>query len=189
MIRRHWRYPHCGIERYYGLGIMSGRIAEWEWFGHTGAFQGFASRTAVLPDRAIAVSLVTNAVDAPTDRFLEGVIHILASFAKHGAPSNDVRDWTGRWWALLGAIDLVPIGGTVIIAVPSLPNPFLDPSEISITGADCGRVSLASGMARHGEDVRRVRGRDGQIDEVWLGGVCFLPEAAVAAELDQRYGG
>jgi CubicO group peptidase (beta-lactamase class C family) len=65
MVRRQWRCPHSSLERYYGLGIMSGRIAEWDWFGHSGAFQGFASRTAVLADPAIAVSLVTNGVERP----------------------------------------------------------------------------------------------------------------------------
>jgi D-alanyl-D-alanine carboxypeptidase len=188
MVRRQWRNPHSSFERYYGLGIMSGRTAESEWFGHSGRFQGFASRTATLSDVAIAVSLVTNAIDAPTDLWLEGVIHILASFAKHGAPTNQARDWTGRWWALLGAIDLVPMGGKVMIAVPSLPNPFVDMSEISITGEDCGRVTLANGMARHGEEVRRIRESNGEVAEVWVGDTRFLSEPQLAAELEKRYG-
>ena len=189
MIRRQWRNPHSSFERYYGLGIMSGRTAEWEWFGHSGRFQGFASRTAVLPDPAIAVSLVTNAMDAPTDRWLEGVIQILASFAKHGAPTKEVHDWTGRWWTLWGAIDLVPMGGKVMIGIPSLPNPFADASEISTSCPDRGRVSLAAGFARHGEDVLRLRGGNGEVAELWLGGTRFLPEPQLVAELEERYGG
>src|SRR5260370_2588738 len=57
MIRRQWRNPHSSFERYYGFGIMSGSTAEWDWFGHNGRVQGFASRTAVLSDPALAVSL------------------------------------------------------------------------------------------------------------------------------------
>ena len=189
MIRRQWRNPHASVERYYSLGIMSGRVAEWEWFGHSGGFQGFASRTAVLPDRAIAVSLVSNAVGAPADPWLEGVIQILASFAKHGAPANGVSDWTGRWWTLWGAVDLVPMGRKVMIGVPSLPNPFTDASEVSVSGEDRGRVSVATGFARHGEDVRRIRGANGAIAELWLGGSRFLPEPQIVAELQQRYRG
>ena len=189
MVRRQWRYPHSSIERYYGLGIMSGRSAEWEWFGHSGGFQGFASRTMTLPEPALAVSVLTNAVDGPADRWMEGVIHILSAFAKQGAPANQIRDWTGRWWRLLGAIDLVPMGTKVMVAVPSLPNPFTDAMEISVTGADRGRITLASGSARHGEDVRLVRGCDGQVGEVWMGGVYFLREAAAVTELERRYGG
>jgi CubicO group peptidase (beta-lactamase class C family) len=189
MTRRQWRYPHSSLERYYGLGIVSGKTAEWEWFGHSGAFQGFASRTMVLPEPALTVSIVTNALDGPTDRWLDGTINILTCFAKLGAPTGEVRDWTGRWWSLWGAIDLVPMGGKVMVAVPALQNPFTDATEISLTGADRGRISLAAGSARHGENVRRVRGRNGKVDEVWLGGRCFLPEAELAAELEQRYGG
>jgi CubicO group peptidase (beta-lactamase class C family) len=188
MVRGRWRNPHSSIERYYGLGIMSGNTAEWEWFGHSGAFQGFTSRTVVLSDPGIAVSLVTNAVDGLADRWVDGAIDILATFAKHGAPTNEVRDWTGRWWSLWAAVDLVPMGGKVMVAAPSLANPFTDASEISISGKDSGHLSLASGLARHGEDVLRIRAADGKVEEVRLGGVRLLPEAKVAAELETRYG-
>src|SRR5262249_7274253 len=97
MVHGRWRNPHSSNERYYGLGIQSGKTAEWDWYGHGGSFQGFASRTAVLPDPGIAVSIVSNAVDGLADRWLDGAIHILATFAKHGAPNSQVRDWTGRW--------------------------------------------------------------------------------------------
>ena len=188
MVRRQWRYPHSSLERYYGLGTISGKTAEWEWFGHNGAFQGFASCTVTLPDPALAISVVTNAVDGLADRWLDGAIHILARFAKHGAPAGEVSDWNGRWWSLWGAVDLVPMGGKVMVAVPSLPNPFADASEISVSGTDCGRVSLAGGLARHGEDARRTRDGNGKVDEVWLGSVRYLGEAEVAVELEQRYG-
>ena len=189
MVRRQWRNPHSSIERYYGLGIMSGRTAEWEWFGHSGGFQGFASRTVALPDAALAVSIVANAVDGAADRLTEGIIHILATFAKNGSPTGEVREWTGRWWSLWGAVDLVPMGGKVMVATPSLPNPFTDAGEISVSDADRGRVTLAGGSARHGEDVWRVRGPGDKVEEVWLGGVRTLPEAEFAAELEQRYSG
>jgi CubicO group peptidase (beta-lactamase class C family) len=189
MIRRQWRNPHSSLERYYGLGIISGKLTEWEWFGHSGAFQGFASRTAVLPDPGFAVSVVTNAADGLADRWLEGAIHILASFAKYGAPTGEVRDWTGRWWTRWLAIDLVPMGGKVMVGSPGLPNPFTDTSEITVSGPDCGHISLATGFAHYGEPVRRVRGADGKIEEIWLGGMRFQPEAAAAAELEQSYRG
>ena len=189
MVRPQWRNPHSSIERYYGLGIMSARMAEWEWFGHNGRFQGFASRTAVLSDPAITVSLAINAEAAPTDLWLEGVIHVLVSFAKHGSPTGAVRDWAGRWWALWGAVDLVPMGAKVMIAVPSLPKPLTDASEISVSGEDRGRVTLANGTARHGEEVRRVRGSNGEVAELWIGDARYLSETAFALELQQRYRG
>src|SRR5262245_48682337 len=119
MVRMQWRYPHSSLERYYGLGISRGKTDGWEWFGHGGAFQGFASRTAVLPNQSLSLSLVTNAVDGLADRGVDAVIHILASFAKGGAPEPEVRDWVRRWWSLWGPVDLVPMGEKVMVAVPS----------------------------------------------------------------------
>src|SRR5215469_12172487 len=31
MVHPQWRYPHTNVERHYGLGISSGKTAEWEW--------------------------------------------------------------------------------------------------------------------------------------------------------------
>ena len=187
MIRPQWRYPRTNVDRYYGLGVSSGKTAEWDWFGHNGGFQGFISRTAVLTDRGLAASLVTNGVDGPAGPWLDGVIHILACFAKHGAPSDKVRDWTGRWWSLWGAVDLVPMGETVVVATPSLPNPFTEASEISVSDKDNGRFTAAAGTARYGESVRLIRKADGAVGEVWFSGTCLVPEAEAAAELKARY--
>src|ERR1700737_1474812 len=49
MTRKHWRNPHASLEGYYGLGIMSGNTAGWDWVGHTGGFKGYTSRPCVLP--------------------------------------------------------------------------------------------------------------------------------------------
>jgi len=119
---------------------------------------------------------------------MDGVIHILSAFAKHGAPNDRVRDWSGRWWTLWGAVDLVPMGEKVFVADPALDNPFMETSEISIDGDDRGRFSPAPGLARHGEGVRRIRDDNGMVKEVWLGGARMLPEAEAAIELEQRYG-
>jgi hypothetical protein len=63
----------------------------------------------------------------------------------------------------------------------------LDAGEVSLSDEDHGRISLATGLARHGEGVRRVRGDNGKVEEVWLGGVRLLPETEAAAELKARY--
>jgi CubicO group peptidase (beta-lactamase class C family) len=188
MIRRQWRSPHSSLERYYGLGIISGRIDDWDWFGHSGGFQGFITRTAVLPAHGLTVSVLTNAVDGLAHPWLDGVTTILQTFAKRGAPARKLRDWRGRWWSLWGPADLVPMGDKVLVAGPGLWNPFMDASEITVTAKDRGRISLANGYGSHGEGVRRVRGRDGKVNELWFAGGKLLPEAAIVAEIEARYG-
>jgi CubicO group peptidase (beta-lactamase class C family) len=188
MVRRQWRNPHAGLERHYGLGIISGGSGDWQWFGHSGGFQGFITRTAVLPHHGLTMSVLTNAVDGPAQSWVEGAIHILRAFADRGAPARAVRDWSGRWWSLWGAIDLVPMGDKVLVASPDLGEPFTDASEISVSARDRGRIVAANGYGSHGEPVARKRDRRGDVAEVWLAGTRFLPEASVAAELEERYG-
>jgi len=187
MVRRQWRDPHASFERYYGLGTISGTTGGWDHVGHSGGFQGFVTRSAALAGRDLAVSVLTNANDGWSGFWFESIINILATFARHGAPSARGRSWAGRWWSLWGATDLVPMGDKVIGASPAMFNPFMDASEITLTGRDSGRITLANGYASHGETVRRVRNKSGKVTEVWWSGGKLLPEARVIAEMEKRY--
>lgn len=189
MIRRQWRDPHSSIERYYGLGIMSGALNGWEWFGHSGGLQGFISRTATIPDQELTVSVLTNAIDGWAHPWVDGAINIMQAFSRNGAPSRKVGDWTGRWWNLWGAVDLVPMGNKVLVATPAFWNPLMDASEIEVTGRDHGRIKLAGGYASHGEPARRLRDKRGRVIEVRLAGGSLGLEADLAAEMRERYDG
>ena len=57
-----------------------------------------------------------------------------------------------------------------------------------MTGEDTGTIRLAGGFANHGEQAKLVRGGDGKVVELVLGGNRLLPEEAIAAELEGRYG-
>ena len=188
MIRPQWRNPHASVEGYYGLGIISGKLNGWDWFGHSGGLLGYISRTAVLHKRNLAISVLTNAVDGGAGFWLEGVVHILRAFADRGAPERRVSGWTGRWWSPWGAVDLVPMGDRVLVGNPHQGNPFLDVGEIAVTGRDKGHLALANGYSSHREPVRRERDASGQVAAVWLGGSRMRPEAQVAADLTERYG-
>ena len=187
MTRRHWRNPHSSIERYYGLGIMSGNTEGWEWFGHGGGLQGFISFTCVAPERELTVSILTNASDGWAGFWTDGALHILRRFATRGAPSAEVHDWAGRWWNTWGAADLVPIDDVVLVANPWMGKPLLDASEIEVTDRDEGRIALAGGTGSHGERVRRTRDASGTVKEVWLAATRFVSETQAAAEAENRY--
>jgi CubicO group peptidase (beta-lactamase class C family) len=187
MGRRQWRDPHSSLERYYGLGIISGSFGGWDWFGHSGGLQGYITRTCVLPEQALALSVLTNAVDGQAHLWLEGAVQILRAFAENGAPSRKLGAWAGRWWTLWNPIDLVPMGNKVLVARPDFFNPFLDASEIALRSRSEGRIALAGGYASHGEPARLGRGRRGAIVEVQLGGTRFRSERSIAREMASRY--
>jgi CubicO group peptidase (beta-lactamase class C family) len=188
MTRPQWRDAHSSLEMRYGLGLMMSRTAGWDWFGHGGAFQGFISRTTMLPEPGLTLSLVTNAIDGPAGPWLAGVTQILRRFAREDAPARRLTDWSGRWWSLWGALDLVPMGDKVLIADPDLANPFEDSGEISLTGRGPGRISLASGFGSQGEEVRLLRDTRGKAVKLWLGGGEYEREAKQAADMEKRFG-
>jgi CubicO group peptidase (beta-lactamase class C family) len=187
MIRGRWRDPHSSIERYYGLGMISGSFGGWHWFGHSGGLQGYITRTCVLSEQELALSVLTNAVDGLAHLWLEGAVHVLRAFAQNGAPSRKVGGWAGRWWTLWNPIDLVPMGNKVLVARPDFFNPLLDASEIAVQSRSAGRIALAGGYASHGEPARLVRNRRNQVVEVQLGGTRLRAERKVAREMARRY--
>jgi CubicO group peptidase (beta-lactamase class C family) len=186
LTRKQWRIVQTA-EMHYGLGVASGKTEGWDWFGHGGGFQGYISRTAVVPDCDIAISILSNSVDGAAPAWIDGCLGILRAFKTRGAPDRRLRDWTGRWWTVWGATDLVPMGNRVLAANPVFFNPFMDASEIEITGRDTGRIASATGYASHGEAVRRSRSKAGKVTDIWFAGARAKPEKALAAEIERRY--
>jgi len=193
MLRRLWRDTQSASERWYGLGTISGALAGWDWFGHSGAFQGTITRSICVPSQSLSISVLTNAVDGAAHAWLDGIVHILAAHARHGAPSRSTAPWCGRWWTPWGAIDLVPTRTRVFVANPALGDPFLDATQLApltaarADGALQARVVESSGFGSLGEAVRLVQDARGRPRALWLAGAELRPERAVARELVARY--
>jgi CubicO group peptidase (beta-lactamase class C family) len=187
MSRPQWKDAWSSLAQSYGLGTISGAVDGWDVFGHSGGFQGYVTRTAVVPAEGLAVSCLTNAVDGLSHAWLEGTLAILKRFREDGPPNPDLADWCGRWWSVWGPTDLVPVGDKVLTAAPGLANPFLKVGEVMLTGPDQGRVSQAGAFANFAEPASLVRGADGAVVEVRIGGGRSVTEAALAAELVERY--
>ena len=188
MTRRHWRVVEAEGDRGYGLGTISGSVKGHDWFGHSGAFQGFISRTACVPDWGVSVSIVTNAVDGLANPWAEGVLTILERFGRHGAAAPGLEAWTGRWWSIWGAIDTVPMGDRVLLAHPGALLPFADASEIELSGPTEGRIAVAGGFGSYGEPARLTLSTEGAPERLKLGGTDLLPEAAFVSEIADRRG-
>ncbi|POR54111.1 serine hydrolase domain-containing protein [Bosea psychrotolerans] len=187
MSRRLWTDEESSLGRHYGLGIISGGEGDWAWFGHSGGFQGFITRTVVLPEQDLTISVLTNAIDGLAHPWLDGIVQILKRFQELGAPSAATKDWAGRWWTIWNPGDLVPFADKVLVANPTLFSPFLDAGEIAIEAQDRGRIVKASSFNSPGETARLVRDDTGRIESVWLGGAHVVSEAALKAEMLARY--
>jgi CubicO group peptidase (beta-lactamase class C family) len=188
MTRPQWRDAWSAVERSYGLGIIGGSLDGWQWFGHSGGFQGTITRTAMVPAQDLCVSVLTNAADGMAHAWLDGALHILKTFQSRGAPSARTADWSGRWWSSWGATDLVAVGDKVLLALPGMIDPFLKVPELEITGPDEARIAVAGAFASYGEPARLIRGKGGKVRQVRIAGSVVVTEAALARELTRRHG-
>lgn len=195
MIRRLWPDPDASLARWYGLGTMSGTLSggdapPWDWFGHSGVFPGYLTRTACLPGRRLAVSVLTNSADGLCQQWLDGVVQILRRFEAGGTPSRRAAAWTGRWWTSWMAVDLLPMGDRVTVALPAQFDPFVDAALLAPSGRRAGvataLVERDTGFGRHGEPARLEHDSAGRPKALWLGGTEFLPQARVSRELRRR---
>jgi len=188
MSRALWTDPWSPLPQpqKYGLGTISGGYDGWEHFGHSGGFQGYITRSVVIPDQGLSVSCLTNAVDGMSHFWLDGTLAILKRFADEGPPNPALKDWRGRWWSVWGPSDLLPAGDKVILAAPGLTNPVWHAPELTVSG-DEAAISQAGAFHNFGEAARLQRGADGTVDAVQIAGNRMVPEAELAAELVDRY--
>ena len=195
MLRRQWRDAYGSVERWYGLGTMHGATPgagsgdDWDWFGHTGSFQGTVSRTLCLPQQGLCISGLSNAADGQAYQWVEGAVQIVRAYLQHGAPSARTAAWAGRWWSLWGAIDLLPMARKVLVAQPSLANPVMDATQIEPRARQPGhgRITLAGSFASHGETARLELDAQGRATAVWLAATRLQSELQAARELAARY--
>jgi len=187
MSRSQWTDTWAVLPQSYGLGTISGTFDGWDWFGHSGGFQGYVTRTAVIPEHDLAISCLTNAVDGMSALWLDGAMAILKRFQADGPPRADLADWAGRWWSVWGPNDLLPVGDKVLIAWPGLTNPIAKAGELTVTGPDAARISQAGAFGNYGEPVRRLRGDAGEVTALQIAASRMVSETELAAELTERY--
>jgi CubicO group peptidase (beta-lactamase class C family) len=187
LIRRQWTDTCSSEPRDYGLGIISGKVADWPFFGHSGGFQGFITRTACLPEQELTLSVLTNAADGMAGLWLDGIINILQAFASNGPPTRKVAGWGGRWCGLWGTIDLVPVGNRVLATSPEQTSPMQDATEIEVVSRDHGRIVAVSGFGSYGEEVCQVRSAKGTVTDVYFAGMRMTSQRKLERELHKRY--
>ena len=90
--------------------------------------------------------------------------------------------WSGRWWTLWGATDLVPAGERVFVVNPGQPNPFLDASVLEVGRCRAGPGGSASRPVSRGTARPCGAARCARRDKaLWLAGSSCCPKAGSRA--------
>jgi CubicO group peptidase (beta-lactamase class C family) len=187
MVRRQWRVPDTVLDRHYGLGTIHGGAGDKAWFGHSGVFPGCQSHSCVVPGLGVTISLIVNAPDIVPASIVDGLIAILAAYKDKGPAAPNLAAWSGRWWSGWGAVDLLAMGRTIAVAVPTQLNPFTDASEIIGISGDRGVIGTATGFTNHRETARLERDPSGAVARLWLGGIRYGRETDIAEAVTAKY--
>ncbi|MCS6712663.1 beta-lactamase family protein [Brachybacterium sp. EF45031] len=90
MRRRVWTVREGG---HYGLGLQEGTFHGFGVIGHSGGFPTGLSRTWVVPESRLVVSVIGTAPDAPASDLAAGILGLLA--LAHGAPAPGAESHEG----------------------------------------------------------------------------------------------
>jgi len=187
MQRRQWRVPHNSMESHYGLGVNSGNVQDWEWYGHGGGFPGAISLSGYVPAADLSISVLTNSGDGLAGPWMGGALQVLRAFKLNGPPARRIVGWRGRWSSQFGTGDWLPMGNKVVIASPGFFNPLMDATEIEVLSRNKGRVMLANGFGAHGEQALLHRNKLGRVVAATLGGAKMHGPKAALREVQKRY--
>lgn len=162
----------------YGLGVDLTRVGERELVGHSGGWPGHITLTLADPATGLVVSVLTNAVDGPAAELAHGVVKLvdvaLAPRAEVPAPPPDappLAAFTGRFVGLWGVVDVVELGGRLVLVRPTLPDPLHGMEELQVVDAGTLRVAAQPGFGAAGESVPLERDAGGTVTSLRLGGV------------------
>jgi CubicO group peptidase (beta-lactamase class C family) len=186
MRRRLQRQVHDvpGVPGGYALGFMTGEVAGRGVVGHGGGWPGHISRSLLLPAEGIVVSVCTNAADGPAAALAEGMVKLFDLAATRSADravhdrapvSNAAEAVTGRWVGLWGAVDLVALGGDLLVLDPTQPDPTAVVTVLEEEGEDRFAITSTQGYASPGEHVTPERDDHGDVVALRVGGMRVEP--------------
>jgi CubicO group peptidase (beta-lactamase class C family) len=183
MQRGEWEVE--GTDERYGLGFDIQKIGERRMIGHGGGFPGHITRTLLDPVDGLTVVVLTNAIDGPAQQLALGIVKLVdyaldaakeQSAADGAEPAADLASYTGHFAALWGLIDVVDLGGRLVLVAPNQPDPTVAMEKLEVVDADTLRIAEATGFSSPGETVRYTRS-DGRVTSVLLAGTTIVPVA------------
>lgn len=179
--------------RHYALGFNVSDVGDRRMIGHGGGFPGFITYTCIDPVDQLVVSVLTNAIDGPAQSLAAGVVKLInrataASGSQDSGPAkaaagSDLDRFTGRFFSLWGALDVVRFGHQLFATHPEMLDPTIDVSELEVVDAHTLRISKASGYASPGERVAFEFDELGRPAVVQFAAGRFLPWDAYRARL------
>ncbi|KJL28641.1 serine hydrolase domain-containing protein [Microbacterium oxydans] len=167
----------------YGVGIEVAKIRDRALVGHSGGYPGHITRTYIDPVGKLVVSVLTNAVDGPAEQIAQAVFAVIDAAQRPlpGAEKRPATDghapasFTGRYASLWGLVDVVELGGRLVLAYPGARDVYESMEELEIVDADTLRTFLQPSFGASGEPVSFTRNGDGTVASIRVNGMTQWP--------------
>lgn len=168
----------------YGLGVALTTVGERQLVGHGGGWPGHLTSTLADPRTGLVVSVLTNAIDGPADDLVHGLVKLAdaalrprATVPAPPAGAPPPSSFTGRFAGLWGVLDVVELGGRLVLVRPTAPDPLPGMEELEIVDDGTLRVAPEPGFGAAGELVHVARDAGGSVVSLRLAGVTHRPMA------------
>ena len=169
----------------YGLGMGNYRVAARDVRGHGGGFPGQISSSLFDGEAGIAVSVLTNAIDAPAFSLSSGLFRLLdlqnAAAPASAQPIPPNLGGIGRFANQWGVTDVVPLGNCIFILDPTESDPAECAMRLEPTNqATVMRIVEDGGSSKIGELVRFQVDAAGEAASIIIAGSQSFRVAATA---------
>ena len=168
----------------YGLGVELSTVGDRQLVGHSGGWPGHLTLTLADPAAGLVVSVLTNAIDGPAQELAHGLVKLVdvalqprATVPPPPADAPPPSTCTGRFAGLWGVLDVVELGGRLVLVRPTAPDPLSGMEELQVVDARTLRVATQPGFGAAGELVHLERDADGGVVSVRVAGVTHRPMA------------
>ena len=153
--------------KHYAHGLAVCQIGDRTMIGHGGGYPGHITTSFADPTGRIAVSVLTNAIDGPSEQLAQAGVRLLdlaASGEHDGGP--DLARFTGRFATLWGVADVALLGGRLYLIIPTAPDPTEDIIRLEVVDESTLRIVETPGFGSYGERVKYDFAADGSVRSV-----------------------
>lgn len=155
----------------YGLGLIRTTVNGRQYWGHSGGYPGHITMSRFDPERKLAISVLTNAVDGPAQALNTAILRMIdvALDDKAKADEHDsavLEKFEGRFTTLWGVTDVVNLGGRLYMLTPTLENPAAAAIGLEVVSDTGLSVVDDPGFGGYGEVMRYAFHDDGTVEKI-----------------------
>lgn len=164
----------------YGLGMIQANGQNWNLQGHSGGFPGFMTSTSFDPDKKVVVSVLASSYGVRPAAIVKTIFGMISTFQKEGAKDQaSLEKYTGRFYAIMGAKDIVAAGGSLYLFDPGWWTGFHGADELTVVDDTTLKITKASGYSSLGELIHYTFDENGERSVKISGHSTFDYEGAV----------